>query len=114
MKKLMLILMIILPIQAMAANKWYYGKVTQIQTSTSDGSFMVYVENNDIAEICAYSRVYFLVSNMGAERTRLAFSLALAAYSSDKRWGVVIDMPETAGSTCLASATASQGAGIRD
>ena len=114
MKKLILILMFILPFQAMAVNKWYYGKVTQIQTSTSDGSFMVYIENNQIGEICNYSRVFFTVGSMGVERTRLAFSLALAAYSGDKNWGVVVDLPTTPDSTCYASATASQGAGIKD
>ncbi|WP_459924012.1 hypothetical protein [Desulfatiferula olefinivorans] len=103
---------------AYAKNSWKYGHVTHIQTLGSDGSFMVYMDNETVKAVCQYQRVYFRVSDMGVERTKLAYSMALSAYLSGKRWGVVIDLPteipDDYMQSCDASSTASQGAGITD
>ncbi|MCI5138303.1 MAG: hypothetical protein D3922_07780 [Candidatus Electrothrix sp. AR1] len=101
---------------AFAINNWYYGKVTHLQTMGSDGSFIVYTDNQTILNVCQYKRVNFRVSDMGQERTKLAFLMALAAYTAGRRWGVVINLPEEIPDGyeqgCYASSTASQGAGI--
>ncbi len=96
-----------------AVNSWYWGEVTRIRTLQNDGSFMIYVDNPDIKNICQYDRVFFQVSDMGAERTKAALSMALTAFTSGKTWGVVIDLPTAPESICYASATSTQGAGIQ-
>ncbi|MFT5083883.1 MAG: hypothetical protein ACI9Y1_001935 [Lentisphaeria bacterium] len=94
-------------------NAWYWGDVTQIQTLSADGSFRVYSDNANIAETCSNKRVDFRVGDMGTERTKAALSLAMTAFVSGKEYGLVIDLPAAQGAICVASATATQGAGIR-
>lgn len=98
-------------INAFAGNAWYWGKVTKIQTLHSDGSFLAYVDNDAIKANCKYDRVEFLVSDMGLERTKLAYSMALTSISTGNKWGVVLDMPASE-DICRVPASASQGAGI--
>lgn len=98
---------------AFAVNAWYYGKVNQIITSGSDGSFIIYTDNISIKNTCIHNRVNFRVSDMGVERTKAALTMALTAFTSNKEWAVVIDLPVEPESVCYASSTASQGAGIR-
>jgi len=93
-------------------NAWYWGKITKLITTGPDGSFEVTLENDGVKTYCLHDKVFFKVSEMGAERTKAALSMALTAFTADKDWGVVIDLP-TVEQECLASATASQGAGIR-
>lgn len=112
MKKVIFLVLLAFCAQANAANTWYWGKVNNIVTLHQDGSFIVQLENDDIESGCLYSRVQFMVPDMGAERTKAALSLAMTAFAADKEWGVVIDMP-VALDVCRASPTASQGAGIR-
>ena len=107
-----IILAILLGQPASAANSWYWGEVTEIITSTSDGSFIIYINNTTLQATCANARVNFNVSDMGVERTRAALAMALAAYTADKQWGVVVNLPSP-GSVCTASPTSTQGAGIR-
>jgi hypothetical protein len=109
---LILILFTLICVNAKAANHWYWGTVTRINTYETDGSFEIYIDNPDIQSMCDYGLVYFEVSNMGADRTRAALSLAVTAFTSGKDWGVVVDLPSSPG-PCYASSTASQGAGIR-
>lgn len=113
MKRLFLLILLGLnSFSVFAGNAWYWGKVTSIQTLTADGSFHIYIENQSIKDFCQYNRVDFMVADMGVERTKAALSMALAAFSSSKEWGVVVHLP-TSEAVCRASATASQGAGIR-
>lgn len=112
--KLLTCLLLLLPLTyASAVNNWCWGKVTLIQTLQSDGSFIIHVDNPGIKNIYQYDRVFFQVSDMGAERTKAALSMALTVLTAGKTWGVVIDLPTTPESTCYTSATASQGAGIQ-
>lgn len=97
---------------SVAANSWYWGKVTQIITYTGDGSFIIYVDNTVLKSVCAYERVIFDEDDMGIGRTTAALSMALAAQASGKDWGVVVNLPAQ-GSECKASGTSTQGAGIR-
>ncbi len=97
---------------ANAANSWYWGKVIKIQTLGEYGSFYVYLDNENVKSNCLNNRVEFTVNNMGIERTKSAFALALSAFAAGKEWGVVIDLP-TSEATCSASPTATQGAGIQ-
>ena len=113
MKKFLTLLTIFLiPSLSFANNSWYYGTPTDISTLSSDGSFMIYTDNPTIVDDCQYSRVSFLVTDMGVERTKAALTMALAAITSGREFGVVIDIQATGG-LCVASASASQGAGIR-
>jgi len=96
-----------------AVNTWYHGKVKNIITSGSDGSFIIYTDNTTLNSICIYDRVYFRVSDMGQERTKVALTMALTAFTANKDWGVVVDLPVEPESICYASSSASQGAGIR-
>lgn len=96
-----------------AQNAWYWGNVTQIITIEDDGSFLVYVDNATLKSTCRHQRVSFKVSDMGAERTKAALSMALTAFSSGKRYGVVVDLPAD-NEVCSVPASASQGAGIRN
>ena len=96
---------------ASAGNAWYKGKVRSLLTSESDGSFMVYYDNSIIDDTCASKRVLFTVNNMGLERTKLAYAMALTALTTGKEYGLVIDIPSQ-GSVCYASISVSQGAGI--
>ncbi|MEM9384816.1 MAG: hypothetical protein AAGA68_07125 [Pseudomonadota bacterium] len=98
---------------AQATNRWFYGPVTQVITLHDDGSFFVYIDNVDIKSSCDYDRVSFEVSDMGAERTKAALSMALSAFAADRQFGVVIDFPPS-GTACKASSTATQGAGIKN
>lgn len=95
-----------------AANQWYWGNLKSIESLGSDGSFLVYMENATIKQACSIDQIQFKVSDMGAERTKVALSMALTAFSSNKEWGVVIDLPSVE-SVCYASATTSTGAGIK-
>lgn len=114
MKKICLaLLMTLFSSMSLASNGWYYGKVTQIQTLTADGSFIVYIDNAEIISNCQYGRVRFMVADMGLERTKAALSMALAAFSMGKEFGVVVDIDESTDSVCFASKTAGQGAGIK-
>lgn len=97
---------------ANAVNRGFYGKVTQLSALGSDGSFLVYIDNQELLDTCRFKRVYFRVAHMGIERTKLAFSMALTAFSTDKSYGVVVDLPEIDG-VCNASSTSSIGVMIR-
>jgi len=112
MKRVTCLALLVFCAQSNAANTWYWGKVNNIITLHEDGSFIVKLENDDIESGCLYSRVQFMVPDMGSERTKAAFSLAMTAFAADKEWGVVINMPIDL-DVCRASSTASQGAGIR-
>jgi hypothetical protein len=95
-----------------AVNAWYWGKATQILTYGADGSFIVYVDNTDIGDVCFGSRINVLVENLGAERTKAAMSIALSAFHSGKSIGVVLDLPTTPDTVCEVPASSSQGVGI--
>lgn len=114
MEKLLLAVIVLLFSSSVSAgNAWYYGKVTSLQTFTEDGSFLVYLDNSEISANCNSSRVRFTVSNMGAERTKSALSMALTAFTTGKEFGVVVDLDVSVDSVCYVSNTASQGAGIK-
>lgn len=110
--QLLLTLALSFSAQAFAGNAWYWGKVTLIETLNPDGSFLVYLDNASIKNVCLHDRVQFNVSEMGAERTQAAMTMALTAFISGREWGVVLDLPATE-EVCHASPTATQGAGIR-
>lgn len=112
MKVVVAIFLSICSVALSAQNAWYWGKVSQIITLGDDGSFLVYLNNSTLKSTCRHERVRFEVSNMGAERTRAALSLALTAFSSGKTYGVVVDLP-AANEICSVPAGANQGAGIR-
>jgi hypothetical protein len=96
----------------LAANVWYWGGVTQVIATRSDGSFIVYTENPSIQSKCLYDRVNFLASDMGTERTKAALAMAMTALKTGREFGVVMDI-QTEGQVCKVSQTTSQGAGIR-
>lgn len=75
---------------------WYLGKVTQVITYEGDGSFTVYMDDASIQSICESGRVRVEVSNLGIERTKAAFSMALTALTTGKTYEVVLDLPTTA------------------
>lgn len=106
------ILTILLSGSANAANSWYWGEVNRVLTLGSDGSFLIYIDNSTIVENCAHERIVFQVSDMGSERTKAALTMAMTAFVSGKLYGVVVDLP-SAGNVCYASATSTQGAGLR-
>lgn len=112
MKTLLIAIVTFFSVSSFAGNTWYYGEVTRIQTYESDGSFQIYVDNQDLITNCLYQRVNFRVANMGAERTKAALSMAMTAFVSGKEWGVVVDIVNP-NEVCEASSTASQGAGIQ-
>jgi hypothetical protein len=111
MKYIISALLLFLCQASYAENEWYWGTVNSVNTLGSDGSFQVSLENTDVKNNCSNDRVNFYVEDMGLERAKLAFSLALSAFAAGKKWGVVIDLPPSE-ATCNASPTASQGAGI--
>lgn len=96
-----------------AGNSWHWGKVSKIQTLDSDGSFLLYTDNSEINQTCAYDRVEFRVTDMGIDRTKAALSMAMTAMVSGVEYGVVVDLPSS-GEICYASPTSTQGAGIRN
>lgn len=111
-KRMWVVLMLCFSVtNAIAGNKWYRGSITYLQTLGPDGSFIVYLDNEEIKSNCAYKRIKFLVEDMGYERTKLAFSMALTALTANKTYGVVVDISGL-GEVCHASGTASQGADI--
>jgi len=111
---IILILLITLSSNTHATNAWYYGKISSVVTLGANGSFQVKFDNPEVQANCKYKVVYFNVSDMGLERTKLAFSMALTAFTTDKEWGVVINLPEASEDlTCSAASNSSQGAGIR-
>ena len=112
MKSVLGLLILLLCQPCFAGNAWYWGKVTKIITFQSDGSFMAYIENSNVHNICENKRVRFMVSNLGLERTKAAMSMALSAFHSNKNFGVVLDLPSSPNSVCEVPASASQGAGI--
>jgi len=109
---ILFIFLVALSFSVQAGNSWYWGKVLSVNTAGADGSFEIFLDNPSIKTNCLHDRVYFKVVDMGAERTKVALSMALSAFVSEKQWGVVIDLPASEG-TCSASSTASQGSGIR-
>ncbi len=109
---LAVILFVLSSSSVLASNAWYTGKVLSINTLGSDGSFQISLDNQAIKNGCLYGVVSFKVSDMGLERTKSAFSLALTAFATGRDWGVVIDMPITE-QVCSASSTAGQGASIK-
>lgn len=109
---LLFLLLIAFNTNVYSDNHWYWGEISRISTLGDDGSFEIYLDNQDIVSRCLYDRVYFKASDMGLERTKAALSMALSAFVAGKSWGVVIDLPETE-QACYASPTASQGAGIK-
>jgi len=113
MKKFLSLIALLLSNAVLAGNAWYEGKVTNIITLSEDGSFTVYLDNPDIKNTCKSKRVNFKVVDMGVERTKLAFTMAITALTADRTWGVVVDLPTTVGTICNASSTASQGALIK-
>lgn len=113
LRSFLFLIVLLNPMNVYAVNAWYEGTVTNLQTLGPDGSFIVRIDNQTIKDDCLHSRISFRVQDMGYERTKIAFSMALAAFASGKTYGVVVNIT-TANEICYASATASQGAGIRN
>lgn len=112
-KTLMPAIALVLAMGAGADEAWYWGHVQQVHAYSSDGSFIVYLDNPDIASGCEYGRVYFRVSDMGVDRTEAALSMALTALETGNQWGVVVELPMVPESTCYAFSPTPEGAGIR-
>ena len=110
-KILIAVTLLVASLNVMASNQWYQGHVTNIITYKNDGSFEVQIDNSTINNTCLYSRVDFLVDDMGLERTKAALSMAMASFLTGKLFGVVVDLPSP-GQICHASPTASQGTSI--
>lgn len=94
---------------ANAANVWYWGTLSKVVALGADGSFNFVMNNSTLTSSCP-SGINFnaAASEMGAERTKIAFAMAMLAFSSDREFGVVVNLP-----ICKASPTSTQGAGIQ-
>ena len=97
------IFLLIFSLQTHAINTWYRGPVIRVVVDRDDGSFFVQSGNPTIESTCAYKRIYFRVSDMGAERTKAALSMAMTALVTGRDFGIVVDLP-AAGERCFAAA----------
>jgi hypothetical protein len=57
---------------------------------SDDGSFVVTV-NTDAFDDCAYKYAYFLTSNVGAERIKMAYAMAMTSVTTKMEMNFVID-----------------------
>lgn len=73
-----------------AVAAWYKGTLERVALVGDEGSFIVVFES-DVLSGCKWNYSYFMVSRLGLEKVKSAYSMALAALSSGKKFGTVID-----------------------
>lgn len=113
MKIILSVLILLFSQTGFTANAWHWGKVTKIITYQSDGSFYVYIENENLKIGCIHKRVRYVATSIGLESTKAAMSLALSALHSGRDFGTVVDIPATSSEVCNAAGNGAQNSGIR-
>lgn len=86
-----------------SAPNWYSGVVNRVALAGSDGSFLVTFNSSALSD-CEWGYVYFNVSQLGLERVRNAYAIALISLSAGRSMRVVIDKDiNGAGGVCNAT-----------
>jgi hypothetical protein len=106
MKKMILtafsVSILLLSLNVESAAQWYRGNIKRVTLNRSDGSFIVTLKNDVLAD-CKWKYVHYDVSKLGAERVKAAYSMALLAFSTNTLFGTVIDKGSRAdGENCYA------------
>lgn len=91
MKKVLLLLAFNLVIlNSFAQPAWYHGEVDRVWPHDQEGGFIV-TFTSDSLDDCKHNYVYFKPTFMQPEQLRNSFALALSAFHSNSKVGVVID-----------------------
>ncbi|MFC6755219.1 hypothetical protein, partial [Halorubrum tibetense] len=64
-----------------AAPNWYVGQVSRVALGAPDGSFIVTLKSSAL-DNCQHKYAYFNVSQIGAEQTKAAYTMALTSLST--------------------------------
>ena len=82
-----------------AAPAWYFGEITRVWYYNEDG-FIVTLNSSGLSD-CKYRYAYFKASVIGRDQERSLYSMALSAFHSGQRVGIVIDK-QGSGEYCVA------------
>ena len=85
-----LIVLLLSAATAHAGPAWYAGPVDRVSPFGSDGSFLVTLENGVLND-CMHNYAYFYVGQLGLERVKNAYAIALTSITTGKEMGIVID-----------------------
>ena len=97
----LLCLFTLLSNNAEAEAKWYFGTVDRIWPYNQDGGFIItFTEPSSISD-CAHGYAYFTADMLPPEMMKNSMSVALSAFHSEAKTGVIIDKGQP-GESCLA------------
>lgn len=73
---------------AVSAN--YIGVVDRVSLLKANGSFVVTLDSGQLDD-CQYKYAFFMVDQLGAEATKMAYSMMLTSISTKMKVNLVID-----------------------
>ena len=101
--KIFLLMILFMPAPVFSANAWYRGVVNRVALVGADGSFIVTFSNAVLSD-CAWSYANFYVSELGAERVKMSYAMAITSLTTGRSMGIVIDKDRNApGGNCFAA-----------
>lgn len=89
MKLLLFIFLLIFAIPVYSAPAWYYGEITRVWHYNDDG-FIVTLDSSDLSD-CKHNYAYFKASIIGRDQEKSLYSMALSAFHTHQKVGIVID-----------------------
>lgn len=92
MSKYVLCLVLIIGVNgALSAPAWYTGKINRIWPHDNSGGFIITFSSPSSLGDCKHNYAYFKSTDLDPKQLSVSFSLALSAFHSKSKVGVVID-----------------------
>jgi hypothetical protein len=86
----LIVILFLMPLSAVSENQWYRGVVNRVSLLGADGTFLVTLDNGALSD-CSYGYVRFSVGELGQDRVKMAYTLAITSLTTGRPMGVVID-----------------------
>ena len=103
MKKILFaISLLLVTSSSFAAPAWYSGTINRLWTHAADGGFIITFEGTSSLANCKHKYVYFTSQKMQLALLNSSLSVALSAFHTNTKVGVVIDKTGD-GEYCYAS-----------
>ena len=105
MKIILALVMLATSFQALSVAAWYKGTINRIWPNEQSGGFIITYENertpSELSD-CRHGYAYFRSVEHQPERLRAQFALALSAFHSGSKVGIIIDKAQN-GDLCHAA-----------
>lgn len=91
MNKFLLIIVVLASSMSWSAPAWYTGEVNRIWPHDNSGGFIMTFSSPSSLGDCKHNYAYFKSAELDPKQLSVSFSLALSAFHSKSKVGVVID-----------------------